>query len=63
MAQAERDEEAEAVLEYERFKAQGVILVDIGAGRVKIQKLDGETTVQHVNDVESGGEKHAAERF
>lgn len=63
MTQAERNEEAEAVLEYERLRAQGVSLVDIGAGRVKIQKLGGETTVQHVDDVESGGEKHAPERF
>jgi len=59
MTQSERDEEAEAVLEYESLRAQGVSLAEIGAGRVKIEKVDGELRAQHVDDIEdvSGREK------
>lgn len=52
MSQAERDEEAAAVLEYEALRAEGVSLADIGAGRVKVEKVDGEIQVQHVNNIE-----------
>jgi hypothetical protein len=60
MTQAERDEDAAAVFEYERLRAQGVSLAEIGAGKVKIQKQDSEITVQHVDDIESGEEKKAS---
>ena len=51
MTQSERDEEATVVLEYEHMRAQGVSLQEIGAGRVKIAKHDGEIVAQHVEDV------------
>jgi hypothetical protein len=57
MTQAERDQEAEAAFEYERLRAQGVSLAEIGAGKVKIQKIDGEITVQHIDDIKSGEHK------
>lgn len=61
MSQAERDEEAAVVLEYESLRAQGVGLADIGAGRVKVEKVDGELRVQHIDDIENqeGGGKEA----
>ena len=59
MTQAERDEEAEAAFEYERLRAQGISLAEIGAGKVKIQKIDGEITVQRIDDIESGEHKSA----
>lgn len=52
MSQSERDEEAAAVLEYEALRAQGVSLADIGAGRVKIEKVDGEIQVERVDNIE-----------
>jgi hypothetical protein len=61
MTQSERDEEAAAVFEYERLRAQGVSLAEIGAGKAKIQKVDGEITVQHVDDIESGEHKPATD--
>jgi MFS transporter, SHS family, lactate transporter len=59
MSQAERDEEAATVLEYESLRAQGVSLAEIGAGRVKVEKVDGDLKVQHIDDIEdqSGTEK------
>lgn len=54
MTQAEREEEAAAAFEYERLRAQGVSLAEIGAGKVKIQKVDGEITATHIDDIESG---------
>ena len=54
MTQSERDEDAAAVFEYERLRAQGVSLAEIGAGKVKIEKIDGEITAKHVDDIESG---------
>jgi hypothetical protein len=63
MTQAERDEDAAAAFEYERLRAQGVSLAEIGAGKVKIQKQDGEITVQHVDDIESGEEKKVSEEI
>ena len=56
MTQAERDEEAAAVFEYERLRAQGVSLAEIGAGKVKIQKADGEIVTKHIDDIEIGDE-------
>lgn len=61
MTQSERNEEAAAAFEYERLRAQGVSLAEIGAGRIKIQKIDGEITVQHVDDIESGEQKAATD--
>jgi hypothetical protein len=61
MTQAERDQEAEAAFEYERLRAQGISLAEIGAGKVKIQKIDGEITVQHIDDIESGEHKPATD--
>lgn len=52
MTQSERDEEAAAVIEYEALRSQGISLAEIGAGRVKIQKIDGEITAQHIDDIE-----------
>jgi SHS family lactate transporter-like MFS transporter len=52
MTQEERDEEAATVLEYESLRAQGISLADIGAGRVKIEKVDGEIHAQHIDDIE-----------
>lgn len=61
MTQSERDEEAAAAFEYERLRAQGVSLAEIGAGKVKVEKVDGEIRVQHIDDIESGeGEVRAA---
>ena len=66
MSQEERDEEAEAVLEYEHMRSQGVSLQEIGAGRAKgIEKpgmveeentppatsLDEKTDPKHVEQV------------
>ena len=58
MTQSERDEEAAAVFEYERLRAQGVSLAEIGAGRYKISKEEGELRAQHIDDIESGEEKN-----
>jgi SHS family lactate transporter-like MFS transporter len=52
MTQSERDEEAAAVLEYESLRSQGISLAEIGAGRVKIEKVDGEIHAQHIDDLE-----------
>ena len=52
MSQSEREEEAAIVLEYESLREQGVSLADIGAGRVKVEKVDGELRAQHIDDIE-----------
>ena len=58
MTQSERDEEAQAVLEYEAMRAQGVSLQEIGAGRFKIEKTEeGNIEVHRNEDVDSGEEK------
>ncbi len=57
MTQSERDEEAATVLEYEAMRAQGVSLAEIGAGRVKIEKIDGEIHVQHIDDIEDAPQR------
>ena len=57
MTQSERDEEAAAAFEYERLRAQGISLAEIGAGKVKIQKIDGEITAQYLEEVEGGERK------
>ena len=71
MTQAERNEEAAATYEYEQMRAQGVSLTEIGAGRVKIEKIDGEITATHVDDIEKNdaesptgeqGEIHQSEK-
>lgn len=62
MTQSERDEEAAAVLEYEAMRAQGVSLAEIGAGRVKIEKHDGEIVAERVEDIESGETKVSTKR-
>lgn len=61
MTQAERDEEAAAAAEYERLRAQGVSLAELGAGKVKIEKVDGEMRATHVDDIESGDHKSATD--
>jgi hypothetical protein len=61
MTQSEREEEAAAVFEYERLRAQGVSLAEIGAGKVKIEKVDGEITAKHIDDIESGEHKPATD--
>lgn len=62
MSQAERDEEAEVTLEYERMRAAGVSLAEIGAGRVKIEKgEDGDVVARHIEDVDSNDEKMVTE--
>jgi SHS family lactate transporter-like MFS transporter len=61
MTQSERDEEAAASFEYERLRAEGVSLAEIGAGKVKIQKVDGEIKAQHIDDIESGEHKSATD--
>ena len=60
MTQSERDEEAAAAFEYERLRAEGVSLAEIGAGKVKIEKVDGEIRAQHIDDIESGEDKTAS---
>ena len=64
MTQAERDEEAAAVAEYERLRAQGVSLAEIGAGKYKNQMAEKESGGQHIDDIESGEEKttHPSEK-
>ena len=59
MTQDERNEEAAIAIEYESMRAQGISMADIGAGKVKTQKFDGEITAQHIDDIESGEEKTA----
>lgn len=56
MSQGERDEEAEAVLEYERMRAQGVSLAEIGAGRAKGMggERESEERMEEVGDGEKG---------
>lgn len=63
MTQAERDEEAAATLEYERMRAEGVSLTEIGAGRVKMEKQeDGDVVPRHVDDDDSNEEKGAVKK-
>lgn len=63
MTQAERDEEAEATYEYERLRAEGVSLTEIGAGRVKLEKTaDVDVVARHVEDMSSDNEKIGTER-
>lgn len=58
MTQAERDEEAAATLEYERMRADGVSLTDIGAGRVKAERQeDGTVVARAVDESDSNEEK------
>lgn len=58
MTQSERDEEAAATLEYERMRAEGVSLSEIGAGKVRIERQeDGDVVPRYVNDTDSNDEK------
>lgn len=64
MSQAERDEEAAATLEYERMRAEGVSLADIGAGRVKTERQeDGTVVTRGIDDSDSGEEKVDPEKI
>lgn len=63
MSQAERDEEAAAVLEYERMRAQGVSLAEIGAGRAKgIERPAEEDLPPAAEIVEGKGEARYVEK-
>ena len=57
MTQAERDEEAAATLEYERMRADGVSLTDIGAGRVKAERQEDRTVVARAVDESHSNEE------
>lgn len=58
MTQSERDEEAAATFEYERMRAEGVSLQEIGAGKVKIARQeDGEVVPVRADDLDSNDEK------
>ena len=61
MTQQERDEEAAAAFEYERMRAQGISLAEIGAGKVKIEQVEGEIKVTPIDDIESGEKKGVSE--
>lgn len=63
MSQAERDEEAAAVLEYEHMRAQGVSLAEIGAGRAKgIEKPMDEGSPARVEAIDEKGEAKYVEK-
>ncbi len=63
MSQEERQEEAEATYEYERMRAQGVSLQEIGAGRVKMEKTsEGDVVATHIDEVGSSDDKLQTER-
>jgi len=57
MSQAERDEEAVSVLEFEAMRRQGISLAEIGAGRAKgIEKPMEEERIETIED--KGGVSH-----
>ena len=63
MSQAERDEEAEATYEYERMRAEGVSLQEIGAGRVKVGKMEeGNVVATNIDEATSSDEKLHTDR-
>ena len=56
MQQSERDEEAEAVLHFERLKGEGMSLEEIGRDRARDEvgwKGDDEGRAKRVSDVEA----------
>ena len=53
MTQDERDEEAALTLEFEEMRAQGVSLLDIGAGRAK-KMNDSDERIEEVHDEKAG---------